>query len=142
LGIVPIINGINVPAKKLGDVTDMNWEVYPEGIYRVIKQFAAYEGVKNIYITENGVAFPDTVEGNEVHDVKRTQFLKDYLKNVLRAKREGVNVKGYFIWSFMDNFEWAEGYRPRFGIVHTDFKTQKRTIKDSGKWFSKFLEDQ
>ena len=142
LGIVPLINGINVPAKKLGDVTDMNWEVYPEGIYRIIKQFAAYEGVKNIYITENGAAFPDKVEGDEVHDPKRIQFLKDYLKNVLRAKREGVNVKGYFIWSFMDNFEWAEGNRPRFGIVHTDFKTQKRTIKDSGKWFTKFLAEQ
>ncbi len=139
LGVVPIINGINVPAKKLGDVTEMNWEVYPEGIYRIIKQFAAYEGIKNIYVTENGAAFPDKVEGDSVHDVKRTQFLKDYLKNVLRAKREGANVKGYFIWSFMDNFEWAEGYRPRFGIVHTDFNTQKRTVKDSGKWFTKFL---
>ncbi len=139
LGVVPIINGINEPSKKLGDVTDMKWEVYPEGIYRILKQFAAYEGIKNLYVTENGVAFPDTVENNEVHDTKRVQFFKDYLKNVLRAKREGVNVKGYFVWSFMDNFEWAEGYRPRFGIVHNDFNTQKRIIKDSGKWFTKFL---
>lgn len=138
-GLVPIINGINVPPKKLGDVTEMNWEVYPEGIYRILKQFAAYKGVKRLYVTENGVAFPDKIENNQVHDSKRTQFLKDYLRNVLKAKNEGVNVQGYFIWSFMDNFEWAEGNRPRFGIVYNDFKTQQRTIKDSGKWFADFL---
>lgn len=139
LGIVPILNAINVPAKKLGDVTEMNWEVYPEGIYRVLKQFAAYKQIKRMYVTENGVAFPDVLENGEVKDTKRVQFFKDYLKYVLQAKNEGVNVQGYFIWSFMDNFEWAEGYKPRFGIVYNDFKTQQRTIKESGKWFTKFL---
>ncbi|HRG36226.1 MAG TPA: family 1 glycosylhydrolase, partial [Chitinophagales bacterium] len=70
----------------------------------------------------------------------RIQFLKDYLKQILRAKKEGVDIGGYFVWSFMDNFEWAEGYHPRFGLVHVDFKTQQRIIKDSGKWFSEFLQ--
>ncbi|MCS6819208.1 MAG: family 1 glycosylhydrolase, partial [Chitinophagales bacterium] len=139
LGFVPILNGLNVPARKLGEVTEMNWEVYPEGIYRILKQFAAYPKVKRIYVTENGAAFPDNVVNNEIKDYKRIEFLKSYLKNVLRAKREGVNVQGYFIWSFMDNFEWAEGYRPRFGIVYVDFKTQQRIVKESGKWFSNFL---
>lgn len=140
LGLVPMLHGINIPPKKLGnDITEMNWEVYPEGIYKVIKQFAAYKNIPRIYITENGAAFKDEVINGEIHDVKRTQFLKDYLAQVLRAKREGIDIGGYFVWSFMDNFEWAEGYRPRFGIVGVDFQTQQRIVKDSGKWFSSFL---
>ncbi len=146
LALVPLIHGVNVSPKKLGhDVTEMNWEVYPEGIYRIIKQFAAYSGVKKIIVTENGAAFKDDWKNEnndtEVNDVKRIQFLKEYLKNVLRAKQEGINVGGYFVWSLMDNFEWAEGYRPRFGIVGIDYKTQQRVIKDSGKWYSKFLSE-
>lgn len=140
LALIPIIHAINVPAKKLGhDITEMGWEVYPEGIYHLLKKYDAYKNIRKIIVTENGAAFPDEVVNGEVNDVKRLQFIKDYLKQVLRAKREGVKVDGYFIWSFMDNFEWAEGYKPRFGIVHNDFNTQKRTVKASGKWFSEFL---
>ncbi|MCX6198694.1 MAG: GH1 family beta-glucosidase [Bacteroidetes bacterium] len=140
LGLIPIIHFANVPAKKLGhDTTDMGWEVYPEGIYNLIKKFGAYRNIPKIIITENGAAFPDENVNGEINDTKRIQFLKDYLKQVLKAKQEGVNVCGYFIWSFMDNFEWAEGFRPRFGLVGVDFKTQQRTIKASGKWFSEFL---
>jgi beta-glucosidase len=140
LGLVPMLHAINIPSKKLGHpVTEMGWEVYPEGIYLIIKQFAAYKGVKKIMVTENGVAFKDEVVNGEIHDPQRIQFLKDYLRNVLKAKREGINVGGYFIWSFTDNFEWAEGYRPKFGIVGVDFKTEQRIVKDSGKWFSEFL---
>jgi beta-glucosidase len=140
LAIVPMIHGVNIAPKKMGhDVTEMNWEVYPDGLYRILKQFAAYPNVKKIYVTENGAEFKDELVNGEINDVKRVQFLKDYLKNVLKAKREGVKVEGYFIWSFLDNFEWAEGYRPRFGIVGVDFKTQQRTIKASGKWYSDFL---
>jgi beta-glucosidase len=117
----------------------MGWEVLPEGIYRVIKQFAAYKGIKKIIITENGAAFKDEVVNGEIHDPQRTQFIKDYLAQVLRAKKEGANVGGYFIWSFTDNFEWAYGYRPKFGIVGVDYKTEKRIVKDSGKWYSEFL---
>ncbi len=125
--------------KDESELTDMKWEVYPEGIYQVIKQLAAYKGVKKIFVTENGAAFPDKVEGDKVHDVKRVQYFKDYLAQVLRAKNEGVPVHGYFVWSLLDNFEWAEGYHPRFGLVHVDYGTQKRTIKDSGLWFKEFL---
>ncbi len=140
LALIPIIHAVNVPAKKLGhDITDMGWEVYPEGIYHLLKKYDAYKNMKKIIVTENGAAFPDEVVNGEVNDVKRLKFIQDYLKQVLRAKKEGVKVDGYFIWSFMDNFEWAEGYRPRFGIVHNDFNTQKRTVKASGKWFSEFL---
>lgn len=142
LGLIPIIKFANVSAKKLGhDITEMGWEVYPEGIYKLLKQYAAYKNMPKIIVTENGAAFPDVVQNGEVKDEKRTKFIQDYLAQVLRAKNEGVNVGGYFIWSFMDNFEWAEGYKPRFGVVHVDFETQKRTIKDSGKWFKNFLSE-
>lgn len=89
-------------------------EVYPEAIYKAIKQFSAYPECPPIIITENGAAFPDHVEAGRVHDVKRVEFFKSYLEQVLRAKREGADIRGYFVWTLMDNFEWAEGYKPRF----------------------------
>lgn len=137
---VPLIRSVNMDPKKLGnEITAMNWEVYPEGIYRILKQFAAYPGVKKIIVTENGAAFDDEVKDNRIKDDKRVKFLKDYLEQVLRAKNEGVPVNGYFVWSFLDNYEWSEGFRPRFGLVHVDYATQKRTVKDSGLWFKEFL---
>lgn len=121
------------------DLTEMGWEVYPEGIYEVLKKFSKYP-IKKLYVTENGAAYSDQLTNGSVHDARRTQFFKDYLAQVLKAKNEGVPVHGYFVWSLMDNFEWAEGFHPRFGLVHVDFETQKRTIKDSGLWFKKFLQ--
>jgi beta-glucosidase len=139
----PVLWANQVKPKKLvaneADLTDMQWEVYPEGIYEVIQKLAAYSGVKKIIVTENGAAFPDVVENNQVHDTRRVQFFKDYLAQVLRAKNEGAPVGGYFVWSLLDNFEWAEGYHPRFGLVHVNYETQERTIKDSGLWFKEFL---
>lgn len=122
-------------------LTDMRWEVYPPSIYHIIKKFDRYPQIKAIYLTENGAAFPDTVVNNEVDDPKRIQYLQDYLKQVLKAKNEGAKVKGYFIWTLTDNFEWAEGYHPRFGIIYVDFDTQQRIIKGSGKWYAQFLKD-
>lgn len=137
---IPLVHALDVKPKKLRhETTDMNWEIYPEGIYRILKQFAAYPNIKKLIVTENGAAFHDEVTGSGVKDPKRQKFLQDYLEQVLKAQKEGVPVKGYFVWSFMDNFEWAEGFRPRFGLVHVDFNTQKRTIKDSGLWFKEFL---
>lgn len=124
-----------------GELTEMGWEVWPENIYLLLKKFASYKGVKRIIITENGAAFPDTPEGERVHDPKRIKYIQDHLAQVLRAKREGVPVEGYFYWSLMDNFEWAEGYKPRFGLVYVDYPTQKRILKDSGRWFREFLAD-
>lgn len=119
--------------------TLMNWEVYPESIYYMLKQFGAYQNIKQIIVTENGAAFHDHVEDGHINDLQRRQYLQKYIFQVLRAQREGINVKGYFVWTFTDNFEWAEGYHPRFGLVHVDFATQKRTIKNSGYWYSNFL---
>lgn len=120
-------------------LTEMGWEVYPANIYWLLKKFAGYKGVRKIIVTENGAAFPDVLENGRVHDQERQQFIQDYLEQVLRARREGVRVEGYLVWSLLDNFEWAEGYKPRFGLVHVDYPSQKRTLKDSGLWFQQFL---
>lgn len=139
----PIMWANQVPAKKVvnnpSDLTAMGWEVYPEGIYQVLKRIANYQGIKNIIVTENGSAWQDQVENGQVHDAKRIQYFNDYLAQVLKAKREGVPVSGYFVWSLLDNFEWAEGYDPRFGLIYVNFETQERIVKDSGLWFKEFL---
>lgn len=119
--------------------TLMDWEVYPPSIYNMIKQFNQYKGVKKIIITENGAAFEDILEHGEIYDIDRLDYFHTHLQQVYQAKQEGLNVEGYFAWTFTDNFEWAEGYRPRFGLVYVNFSTQERIIKLSGKWFQKFL---
>ncbi len=141
--ILPYVWLLEEKAKHRGvapsQITEMGWEVYPQGIYQILKQFAAYKNLPPIIITENGAAFKDVKENNRIHDVQRVKFYQNYLKNVYQAQQEGIDIRGYFAWSFMDNFEWAEGYDPRFGLVHVDYKTQERTIKDSGLWFQEFL---
>ena len=105
----------------------------------MIKKYSDYPQIKKIIITENGATFKDKVENGRIVDTDRLNFLQHYLNQVLKAKNEGLNIHGYFVWTFTDNFEWAEGYFPRFGLVHIDFNTLKRTIKESGKWFTNFL---
>lgn len=136
--LLPFIWANHVKPREPAELTEMGWEVAPEGIYKIIMQFSKYP-VKEIIVTENGAAFRDHLVDGRIRDQKRIDYYKRYLHNVLRAKNEGANVKGYFAWTFIDNFEWAEGFRPRFGIVHNDFKTQERTVKDSGYWFKEFL---
>ncbi|MCW3107677.1 MAG: beta-glucosidase, partial [Segetibacter sp.] len=125
--------------KRNVETTEMHWEVYPPCIYRMLHQFNQYN-FKELIVTENGAAYPDVVKNGEIHDEKRMNYLEQHIAEVLRAKREGVNVNGYFVWSFTDNFEWAEGYKPRFGLVYIDFNTQKRIIKSSGYWYSKLIQ--
>jgi len=138
--LIPYLRANIINAEKRNvPITLMKWEVYPESIFHMLKKFDAYPEVKKIYVTENGAAFNDILENGEIDDVKRTNYIKQYLDAILRAKSNGVNVKGYFVWSFTDNFEWAEGFYPRFGLVYIDFKTQKRIVKSSGKWYREFL---
>lgn len=120
-------------------ITEMGWEVNPDTMYQIIRQFSQYEGVRKIYITESGAAFYDSVQHGVVNDVARLDYHQNYLQSVLRAKQEGMPVEGYFVWTLMDNFEWAEGYRPRFGLVYVDFRTQQRIVKASGRWFQRML---
>ncbi|SHE37099.1 beta-glucosidase [Arenibacter palladensis] len=138
--LVPYVRAKIVKAsKRKVKATLMDWEVYPPSIFKMIKRFNSYKGVKKIVITENGAAFEDEIYQGGVHDEERLSYLQAYLKQVHRAKREGLRVDGYFVWTFTDNFEWAEGYNPRFGLVYVDFNNQQRIIKSSGKWFSHFL---
>lgn len=91
---------------------------------------------KPIYITENGICCTDWIhEDGKVHDADRIDYIKKYLKALNRAIDEGADVRGYFVWSLLDNFEWAQGYRERFGIVYVDYETQKRTLKDSAYFY-------
>jgi beta-glucosidase len=121
------------------ELTEMKWEVHPPAIYHVIKKFNAYPQIRKLLITENGAAFPDEVVDNKVDDPKRVTYLQTHLQQVLKAKQEGCKVSGYFVWTLTDNFEWAEGFHPRFGLVYVDFKTQRRIIKSSGKWYANLL---
>ncbi|NAS10573.1 GH1 family beta-glucosidase [Poritiphilus flavus] len=122
--------------------TLMDWEVYPPSIYHMIRQFNTYEGIKKLIITENGAAFEDELKNGRVRDTDRLNYLKDHIAQVHKARSEGMKAEGYFVWTFTDNFEWAEGYYPRFGLVYTDFKTQDRIVKASAQWYSEFLADE
>jgi beta-glucosidase len=119
--------------------TAMGWEVYPPAIYELVKKLAVYENLPVIIITENGAAFEDHIIDEKVMDYERMDYIRANLKQLLKTKKEGINIAGYFVWSLTDNFEWAEGYHARFGLIHVDFDTQKRTIKQSGNWYRDFL---
>ncbi|MEP6803858.1 MAG: GH1 family beta-glucosidase [Flavobacterium sp.] len=138
--LIPYIGAELISAEKRNVIsTDMGWEVYPPALYEVLKKFNEYKNIKKIIITENGAAFPDILTNGKVYDIKRTHYIQDHLEQILKAKKDGLNVEGYFVWSLTDNFEWAEGYNARFGLIHVDFDTQQRTIKHSGLWFKDFL---
>ncbi len=138
---VPYIFAKPVAADRRNVATTlMNWEVYPDALYQILTLFRKRYRLKKIIVTENGAAFRDKVKGEEIADSERIQYLNDNLKSCLRAKYEGVPLEGYFVWTLTDNFEWAEGYRPTFGLVHVDFRSQQRLIKNSGYWYKSFLE--
>jgi beta-glucosidase len=118
--------------------TEMGWEIYPKGLYDMLVEFNKKYKLP-LYITENGMAGPDKLENGQIHDDYRINYIKDHFKSALEAIRDGVDLRGYFIWSLMDNFEWAHGYSKRFGLVYVDYNTQKRYLKDSALWYKNFL---
>ena len=137
---VPYLRAKIVKATKRNvKTTLMDWEVYPPSIYKMILQFNSYKDIKKLIVTENGSAFHDELKNEEVQDSDRLSYLKNHIAQVQKAKKEGLKIDGYFVWTFTDNFEWAEGYYPRFGLVYIDFSTQKRVIKASGKWYRDFI---
>lgn len=128
-----------VPPRAGHEQTAMGWPVTPEALYWGPKFF--YERYhKPIYITENGMADNDFMfSDGRVHDPRRIEFLTRYLKCLKKACEDGVDVRGYFQWSLLDNFEWADGYQKRFGLVYVDYETQKRTLKDSAYWYKNII---
>jgi len=121
--------------------TEMPWEVYPSGLADTLRWVRDRYGNPPIYITENGAAFPDppSVTGDCLDDPLRVAFLRQHIGAVRDVIAQGVNVRGYFVWSLLDNFEWALGYRMRFGIVHVDYATQRRTPKASARFYSRVI---
>ena len=119
--------------------TALGWEVDPEGLSDILLRVTRDYGDIPLVITETGAAFDDELVDGEVHDAGRVDFLRGHREAGAKAIAGGVPLRGYFAWSLMDNFEWAEGYAKRFGIVHVDFDTQVRTVKDSGRWYAAFL---
>ncbi len=133
-GLLPAYGSPPVPPEEL---TVMGWEVYPQGLEELLMRVQREYHPPMIYITENGAAFPDTLDADgQVHDPRRVAFLRDHLLATRRAIAAGVPVRGYLVWSFLDNFEWARGFEPRFGIVYTDYPTQRRIVKDSGRFYA------
>lgn len=121
-------------------LTTMGWEVYPHGLDLVLEDLSRTYRPNAILITENGAAFADEWNGDGlVSDPQRVAYLREHLAEVDAALAHGVPVAGYFVWSLLDNFEWDQGYSKRFGLVYVDFGTQRRIIKDSGRWYAEFV---
>ena len=127
------------PISPTGPLTDMGWEIYPQSFTDLLVSLNKTYTLPPIYITENGAAMPDTYNNGAVNDLDRLSYYNTHLNAVHNAIEQGVVIHGYFAWSLMDNFEWAEGYLKRFGIVYVDYKTQQRTIKNSGLAYKELI---
>jgi len=121
-------------------VTDFGWEVYPQAFYELLERINRTYAPKSIFIAENGASYGDGPDAEgKVHDARRVAYLRSHLVSLAKAIEAGIPVEGYFAWSFMDNFEWAAGYSQRFGLVHVDYATQKRTPKDSAYFYQQVI---
>ena len=122
-------------------VTDMGWEVYPQGLTELLCRLHTDYQPERLWVTENGAAFKDDLVAGVVNDSARLAYIRDHIAATHAALVQGVPVGAYFAWSLLDNFEWASGYAKRFGLVHVDFETQKRTLKNSALWYQQFLRE-
>ena len=136
---VPIAQ--SVPVRPPGSEYSEMWEIYPPGIYDLLVRLKNEYNHPNWVVSENGVPVPDKLEEGRVHDDRRIAYLRDHIAQVHRALAAGVPVTGYFVWSLLDNFEWAYGYTKRFGLVYVDFKSEERTLKDSALWYAQVIKD-
>jgi len=137
---VPILESTQIRPEG-NEYSDM-WEIYPPGLHELLVRLKSDYAPVDLYITENGIPVPDTLDADgRVRDPRRIRYLRDHVLQVERAIADGVPVRGYFVWSLLDNFEWAFGYRMRFGLVYVDWGTQDRTVKDSGRWYARLVGD-
>ncbi|MFD8405147.1 GH1 family beta-glucosidase [Streptomyces anulatus] len=138
-GTAPHALQVSVPGARL---THMDWEVHAEGLEQLLLRLTGEYGVQRIYVTENGSAYEDVVAADgSVHDPERIRYLEEHLAACARAVDKGAPLAGYFAWSLMDNFEWAYGYDKRFGLVHVDYATQRRTVKSSGRRYAELVRE-
>lgn len=130
-----VLNYQEVPGDPK-NTTAMGWEICPQALEDLLLRLRREYTQIPIYITENGAAFDDVLTNDKhVHDAQRIDYIKAHLSKIAEANMQGANVQGYFLWSLLDNFEWAYGYSKKFGIVHVDFETQERSLKDSALWY-------
>ncbi len=130
-------SGDVVPVDRGLPKTAMGWEIDASGLRDILVRVSREYGPPPLYVTENGAAFDDVVSADgAVHDPERIAYLDGHFRAARQAIADGVDLRGYFVWSLLDNFEWAFGYSRRFGLVHVDYETQARTIKDSGRWYA------
>jgi beta-glucosidase len=135
----PSFDDIERPAPIVeadGPRTTKGWEVYPAGLTELLTRYHTDYDLPPVYVTESGAAFPDEVIDGAVADDDRLDYLANHFAAARKAMEIGVPLQGYFVWSLLDNFEWADGYSQRFGVVHVDYPTQRRTMKKSGYWLS------
>ena len=135
-------SGPQDPHDSGAEITDMGWEVYPEGLTELLVRLHRDYAIPALYVTENGAAFKDQLVNGRVHDTARMRYIANHIAAVGKALHQGVPLRGFMVWSLLDNFEWASGYAKRFGIVHVDYQTQSRTLKDSALWYQNFLSSQ
>ena len=128
------------PVPRALGVTDMGWEIHPQGLHDLLVRIHREYTLPPIFITENGMAHADRLEGGTVDDAPRIDYVRRHLEAVAAARRDGVDVRGYFYWSLMDNYEWDSGYDKRFGLVYVDYATQQRTPKASAHWYRHTIE--
>jgi beta-glucosidase len=135
------LSGTGAPLDRVEsgrEVTDMGWEVFPGGLSELLVRLQTDYRLPPLYITENGAAYQDRLVDGRVADADRIRYLRSHLAALADALASGVDVRGYFVWSLLDNFEWADGYSKRFGLVYVDYATQRRTPKDSARWYQAF----
>lgn len=131
-----------VPAPHAQGTSDMGWENYPEGLTELLCGLKRDYPLPPVFITENGLANRDVLVDGKVDDQPRIEYMRTHLSALKAAIDAGVDVRGFFYWSLMDNFEWSSGYAKRFGLVHVDYQTQVRTPKESAHWYRRFIEQQ
>ncbi len=145
-GIAALLQFAGLPVEIIPDnargnpVTGLGWEVYPKGLYQQLEKVHTDYAPKQIFITENGATYPDEIINGVITDNERQHYIETHLEQCAKLIEAGIPLKGYFCWSLMDNFEWAEGYSKRFGLYYVDFATQTRTLKKSGEWYRDFIE--
>ena len=132
--------GLRLVEREGVERTAFGWEVSPQGMVSLLERVHRDWGAAPIYLTENGSTYDDVVgPDGSVHDEQRRSYLERHLAAAREARARGVPLEGYFAWSLLDNFEWAEGYQRRFGLTYVDYATQRRTLKASGHWYARFL---
>jgi beta-glucosidase len=130
----------NIDPVPGSEYTEMGWEVHAPALRRLLNRIHQQYKLPPLYITENGAAFEDEVSPDgKIHDPRRLDYLRNHVIQTRLAMQDGVDVRGYFVWSLLDNFEWSHGFTKRFGIIRVDYETQQRTIKESGHWYSNVI---